>query len=119
MARKSYTKHSHLTHYQLRQALTPHTIITNTTPTNKARSTGIILHKNWEIVREQKHESGGLTGVEVKIANTLMFVMCAYLPTALDAYGMNLLTPQKRHMRSIPRHLSWASRTNTGFQEET
>src|SRR3984885_6409850 len=42
---------------ELRQALTPHTIITNTTPTNKARSTGIILHKNWEIVKEQKHES--------------------------------------------------------------
>jgi exonuclease III len=36
----------------------------------------------------QKHESGGLIGVEVKNANTTLFVMSAYLPTALDAYGM-------------------------------
>src|SRR5580698_265182 len=51
---------------ELRQALASQTRL----PTNKARSTGIILHKNWEIVKEQKHESGGLIGVEVKIANT-------------------------------------------------
>ena len=72
----------------LRQALAPHNIITNTISTNKARNTGIILHRNWEIISEQKHESGGLIGVEVRSANTSVFVMCAYLPTALDAYGM-------------------------------
>ena len=36
----------------------------------------------------QKHESGGLLGVEIKNANTTIFVMSAYLPTSLDAYGM-------------------------------
>jgi exonuclease III len=72
----------------LRQALAPHNLITNTVITNKSRNTGIILHKNWEIIKTQKHESGGLTGVEVKNGDTTLFVICAYLPTALDAYGM-------------------------------
>ena len=74
MARKSYAKHL--------------TIITNTTPTNKARSTGIILHKNWEIVKEQKHESGTDRSRSQNCEYLDVRVMCAYLPTALDAYGM-------------------------------
>src|SRR5271170_4240223 len=73
---------------ELRQALAPHTLITNTSATNKARNTGMILHKNWEIAKVQKHESGGLIGVEVKNANTALFVMSAYLPTSLDGRGM-------------------------------
>jgi hypothetical protein len=73
---------------ELRQALQPHNLITNTIVTNKSRNTGIILHKNWEVIKVQKHDSGGLTGVEIKNGNTTLFVMCAYLPTALDAHGM-------------------------------
>src|SRR5579872_4034392 len=73
---------------ELRQALFPHTLITNTIPTNKSRNTGIILHKNWEVSKVLKHVSGGLTGVEIKNGNTILFAMSAYLPTALDAYGM-------------------------------
>ena len=73
---------------ELRQALAPHILITNTSATNKARNTGMILHKNWEIAKVQKHESGGLIGVEVKNANTALFVMSAYLPTSLDGHGM-------------------------------
>ena len=48
----------------------------------------MILHKNWEIAKVQKHESGGLIGIEVKNANTTLFVMSAYLPTSLDGHGM-------------------------------
>ena len=73
---------------ELQQALAPHNLITNTVSTNKARNTGIILHKNWEIGKVQKHESGGLVGVEIKHGSTALFVMSAYLPTSLDAFGM-------------------------------
>ena len=55
---------------ELRQVLAPHNIITNTTPTNKSRNTGIILHMKWEIRKVHNHESGGLTEVEVKNSNT-------------------------------------------------
>ena len=70
------------------QALAPHTLITNVSNVNKSRNTGIILHKNWEIINIQKHESGGLLGAEIKNANTTIFALSAYLPTSLDAYGM-------------------------------
>ena len=73
---------------ELRQALAPHKLITNTINTNKSRNTGIILHKNWEIRNVRKHESGGLLGAEIKNANTTIFTMSAYLPTSLDAFGM-------------------------------
>ena len=44
----------------LREVLSPHKLITNVTNVNKSKNTGIILHKNWEIINIQKHESGGL-----------------------------------------------------------
>ena len=74
--------------HELRQALAPHKVITNATNTNKSKNTGIILHKNWELVNTRKHESGGLTGAEIRNANTTLFVMSAYLPTSLDGFGM-------------------------------
>jgi len=52
------------------------------------QNTGIILHKNWEIISVRKHESGGLIGAEIKNSNTTLLVMSAYLPTALDGLGM-------------------------------
>ena len=74
--------------HELRQALTPHQVITNATDANKSRNTEIILHKNWEIISVRKHESGGLIGAEIKNSNTTLLVMSAYLPTALDGLGM-------------------------------
>ena len=73
---------------EMRQALEPHKLLTNTASGSKARNTGIILHKNWKTGKLYKHESGGLIGVEITNGNTTLFVMSAYLPTGLDAYGM-------------------------------
>ena len=74
---------------ELRQALAPHTVITNTTPHNKSRNTGIILHRNWEIVGKiHKDKSGGLIGAEIRNGKTNLFVMSAYLPTTGCFFGM-------------------------------
>ena len=62
------------------QALAPHTVLINSNMTQRASSTGIILHKDWQITGTiKKHPSGRLTGVQVKKEQKI-FIMSAYLP---------------------------------------
>src|SRR5271156_2089650 len=57
---------------EMRQALEPHKLLTNTASGSKARNTGIILHKNWKTGKLYKHESGGLIGVEITNGNNFV-----------------------------------------------
>src|SRR4051794_40662749 len=70
---------------ELIEKLAPHTVIVNAHPTKKSRSTGIILHKEWELIGSAKsHDSGGLIGVQIRKGHQKIFVMSAYLPWGLD-----------------------------------
>ena len=75
--------------HDLIQALRPHKVIVNVNCEKKSRTTGIIIHKDWECVGQiLRHDSGGLIGTKIRKGTTELFVMSAYLPPAIDLYGV-------------------------------
>ena len=66
---------------EMTKALYPHKIIINSNSSKKSRSSGLIIHKDWEVISKiYRHESGGLVGVRIRKDMKVIFVMSAYLP---------------------------------------
>ena len=63
-------------------------IFTNYSTTNKSRNVAILVGEEWDVVRVEKDNGGGLLAVTLHHELITIKVISAYLPPGLDTYGL-------------------------------